>query len=279
MKERMPQQTEVYLTRHSTKAKQEESEYKQLSLSGVERAQERAKDLTEAVEQSDDGTIFFLGGNSIEDRTKSTLEVYSDELKRNFQDNEDVLFFGRDKIKDMSKDGYSSTAESLIEEIQQSPESKVIIDLPLYIKDIMKKESWYESTGEVKKGQLELLEKHGKDYTGAIKEWFKQVNNKQGSINPKEIAENYLNGIKRLEEFIKKFAPDRKINIVMIGHSFEIDALLTYLANDGKIDAEGFEKIGGKVVDETELSTIELKNEGQINLNYRGNDFVFKSQK
>lgn len=143
----------------------------------------------------------------------------------------------------------------------------------------MKKESWYESTGEVKKGQLELLEKHGKDYTGAIKEWFKQVNNKQGSINPKEIAENYLNGIKRLEEFIKKFAPDRKINIVMIGHSFEIDALLTYLANDGKIDAEGFEKIGGKVVDETELSTIELKNEGQINLNYRGNDFVFKSQK
>jgi broad specificity phosphatase PhoE len=94
--------------------------------------------------------------------------------------------------------------------------------------------------------------------------------------SPATMAESYLNGIRRLEDFVKKFSGERKVKIVVVGHSFHIDALLTYLSNNGKVDLEGFEKIGNNVIDTTEMSTIEPDEAGNLKVSYRGKEFVFK---
>ena len=132
-----------------------------------------------------------------------------------------------------------------------------------------------DEQGEIKQEWAKLLEKHWKNYSSAIKEWFKGKNT---DIDPKKIAKNYLHSIKRLETFVKRFTGNRKAKFVFVGHSFEIDALLTYLANDGRIDAEGFERIGDRVVDYNELSTIKFDKNGDIHTNYRGQDFVYKQK-
>lgn len=45
------------------------------------------------------------------------------------------------------------------------------------------------------------------------------------------------------------------------------------------VDLEGFEKLGSKVVDTTEMSTIEPDENGDLHLRYRGNDFICKLPK
>lgn len=269
--------SEAIFSRHSIKG--EGSEYEQLSPDGVEKAKKKAgEELVPLIESAEDGTVIFLGGNTNEARTASTLKVYSDQLKESFKGKENVIFFDRNQIKEESKkSGYLETARRLQEEADKNPKAKIVIDLPLLLKNFAKKDWWYEKDGSVKAEQEALLKKYGKDYSSAIKEWFGHggiINSEQRLPKPEEIAESYLDAIKRLENFIGEFSGMRKTKTVFAGHSFEIDALLTYLANDGKVTPEGFEKIGGKVIDTAELSFIEPDNEGNIHLKYRGEEFV-----
>ena len=83
--------------------------------------------------------------------------------------------------------------------------------------------------------------------------------------------------LQRLADFSRRFFPDRPLKIGLVGHSFIIDALLTYIANNKNISSEGFDKIGGDVVQETELSTIEFDEGNNLVLNYRGKKFPQKS--
>lgn len=269
--------SEAIFSRHSIKG--EGSEYEQLSPDGVEKAKKKAgEELVPLIESAEDGTVIFLGGNTNEARTASTLKVYSDQLKESFKGKENVIFFDRNQIKEESKkSGYLETARRLQEEADKNTKAKIVIDMPLLLKNFAKRDWWYEKDGSVKAEQEALLKKYGKDYSGAIKEWFGHggvINSEQRLPKPEEIAESYLDAIKRLENFIGEFSGMRKTKTVFAGHSFEIDALLTYLANDGKVTPEGFEKIGGKVIDTAELSFIEPDNEGNIHLKYRGEEFV-----
>ena len=268
---------EAIFSRHSIKG--EGSEYEQLSPEGVEKAKKKAEEeLVPLIEGAEDGTVIFLGGNSTEARTVSTLKIYSDELKDIFKERKDVIFFDRNQIKEQSKkSGYLNTARYIQEKADNNPKAKVVIDIPLTLKNLADKK-WFDEDGvSVNTEQLALLNRHGQDYNAAIKEWFMCegfLNGKQKLPKPVEVAENYLRAIKRLENFIGEFSGERKIKTVFAGHGFEIDALLTYLANDGKVTPEGFEKIGGKVIDTAELSFIEPDNEGNIHLKYRGEEFV-----
>ena len=65
-------------------------------------------------------------------------------------------------------------------------------------------------------------------------------------------------------QIAERYAKDRPISIGMVGHSWNLDALATYLANDGKVTPEGFEKIGGKLIGETQLGKIEIPEDAAI---------------
>lgn len=265
----------AFITRHSVSGKG--SEYEGLTPEGVEKAKESAKELATLIERTEKGSVVFFGGNTYETRTKSTLNAYFDELGEILKKNPDVIMFDHEQIQEEAKGGHLKAAYVLQEKADESPDSKVVVELPLTLRDFNKKEWFYSSDGEVRPEWDKLLTKHGKDYSSAIKEWFDRVDGGDESLpNPPEIAESYLKGISRLENFIKKFSSDRRVKVVVIGHSFLIDALLTYLANNGEVKSEGFEKIGGEVVDTTELSVIEPDSEGNLRLQYRGNEFVFK---
>ena len=79
-----------------------------------------------------------------------------------------------------------------------------------------------------------------------------------------------------MKEFARKHFPDRPLKIAVVGHSFELNALLTYLANRGHINKDGFDKIGGTTIDFTETAIIEL-GDGKIKTTYRGTSFEFEN--
>lgn len=280
MKEGMPNETEAIITRHTIKGKG--SEYEHLSPEGVDKAKERAKDFVQIIEKSAPGTVIFFGGSSYEQRTGSTLEVYADEVKKQVKYSPDVLFFDEEQIAEQAKVGHLASVQKIQESADKNPTAKVVIDFPLVLRDFEDREWLYDKEGTPKKEWMDMLDRYGKDYSSAIREWFSNqgvFDGKQVVPSPSTMAKSYLNGIKRLEDFVKKFSGERKVKIVVVGHSFHIDALLTYLANNGNVDLAGFEKIGNNVVDTTEMSTIEPDEEGNLKVSYRGNEFIFKQDK
>jgi phosphohistidine phosphatase SixA len=62
-----------------------------------------------------------------------------------------------------------------------------------------------------------------------------------------------LEGLKRINGFITKFLQNRPVTIGFVGHTPNIEALAIYLANNGIVDLEGFEKIGGKSFAEADV--------------------------
>src|SRR6056297_184606 len=90
-------ESEAFITRHSTRG--EGSEYEQLSPEGVEKAKERVDELQALIESAEAGSVFVMGGNTSEARTRSTLQVYVDELKSRLEGQDDYLFLEREEIK------------------------------------------------------------------------------------------------------------------------------------------------------------------------------------
>lgn len=267
------QNTEYWLTRHSKSGKGVD-DAPGLSQEGVDLARERAKTIAELVNNSVKGSVIFYGGVTSAPRTRSTAEIYVDEVENTLNEEgaEGVRFIKKEEIKeDAEKSGYLATARSIASEADRNPDEKVVIELPLFLKEFSMEKYLCEEDGVTVKPEWQaLLDKYGKDYTGAIREWF---DNKNGSIDPKQMAEEYLSGMRRLADFSRRFFPNRPLKIGLVGHSFIVDALLTYIANNNEISSEGFDKIGGDVVAETELATIQFDENGSPILNYRGQTF------
>ncbi len=266
--------TEYWLTRHSKSGEGVESS-PGLSEQGVELAKERAKTIAELVKSSENGTVIFYGGVSSTDRTRSTMELYTDEVEKILKESgENVSFIKKEEIKEQAdQSGYLKTANEIASRINNAPNDKVVIELPLFLKEFSMEGYLYEEDGiTVKPEWQKLLDKHGKNYSAAIKEWFgnSEVNI---AVDPGEMAKKYLSGIQRLADFSRRFFPDRPMKIGLMGHSFLIDALLTYIANNKNVSPEGFDKIGGNAVQETELSTIEFDKNNNPVLGYRGKKF------
>jgi len=266
---------EYWVTRHSKSGKDVEA-FPGLSQQGVEMARERAKTIVELIENSQKGSLILYGGVTSEPRTRSTTELYADEAERILKEHgETVRFIKKEDIKELAdQSGYLKTANEITTQINAVPEEKVVIELPLFLKEFSMEKYLYEEDGETVKPEWQkLLDQHGKNYTAAIEDWFSDPELSK-TIDPEEMARGCMKAMQRLESFARKFFPDRPVKIGFVGHSFLIDALLTYIANDGKISSDGFKKIGGEVVKETELATIEFDGDGGLHLQYRGKDFL-----
>ena len=99
-----------------------------------------------------------------------------------------------------------------------------------------------------------------------MRDWFEN-RGRIGDLvgpNPKEVAEEQMKGIARLREFAKKHFSDRPLIIGSVGHSWNLDALAVYLANDGEISKELFEKMNSTLIEDAGMIKIENKNGSQI---------------
>ena len=286
---------EFFVTRHSTKPREEDLEstiYPGISENGVELAKKRAEDIFNLIENAPEGSIIPLVGVSPMERTRSTMKVYSEELRKKIERKENIIFIPREEIQKLYKEekGVHKTIEKIKEKVRENPEAKVVIEYPLMLKALSDDKWWAledkDKPQEKRKlgpyiGHLGGIERFRRQRDKAIRRWFDEkgiVKGKQIGPNPIEIAERHLKTFKKLERFVRKIFPQKPLLIGVVGHSLEMDAFFTYLANNGDITSDGFEKIGGKEIKETERAKLILTPDGGIELKYRGQDFQYNPQ-
>lgn len=286
---------EFFITRHTKKPKGVESvakEYPGVSEEGVELAKKRVVDIISWVESLPNGSIIALLGISPMERTRSTMKIYAESLRESLKDKKGFILVTRDEIKNLYKEekGVHKTIEAIRKKIEENQTAKVIIEFPLVIKEFSDPK-WFNPEDKDKTlderrlspyiDHLGGIKRFREQRDQAIKQWFDEkgmVNNEQLGPNPKEIAEGHLRALYRLWNFTRKIFPDKPLNIVIVGHSLEMDAFFTFLANEGQINSRGFEKIGGLEFQETEPAKIKLNEDGTIELNYRGKSFIYKPE-
>lgn len=278
MESMKPVNNEAILMRHSKKPKGDDLEseqYNGISEKGVEMSQEKAKELLERLEQAEDGTIMFIGGNTDMIRTKSTARVYGDEAKRLVEESgdESVIILTEEDIRD-EKTGLTEKIRKIQEVINNNPDKKILIDFPLFLNEFKMGEGRWMKDGDYSPFTKKLLERNNDDEVACVRDWFSnegKIDDLEGP-NPTEVAESHIAGIERLNEFAKKQISDRPIIIGMAGHSWNLDAVATYLANEGKVTPEGFEKIGGKMIAENQSVEVVIEG-GKAKLKYADNEF------
>lgn len=276
----MPEKFEdFFATRHSVKPKGEDiesKEYPGISEKGVELARERARSILESLEKAEEGTVMFIGGVSEMVRTRSTARVFGEEIKRTAEEKgrENLMILTQKDIIDREK-GYSQTVKEVAERIKANPDKKILIDFPLFLKEFgLGLSRWRDKEGNDTPYIKELKKRNENDFTACLKDWIEnkgQIGDLQGP-NPTRVAEEQLEGIKRLREFAQKHIGERPLIIGTVGHAWNLDALTIYLANEGKVDLEGFEKVGGEVIGEAEMTQVEIDKKG-AKLNYKGKEY------
>lgn len=276
----MDSTTEVVIGRHSKKPRQEDptsQRYEGVSEAGVTLARERATTLLPLLENSKKGSILFLLGASEAHRTQSTLEIYGDELERIFADqSSEYLVLKRNTEK--SKRPLTSILD-ILNTIDSNPDKKIVVSFPLFVKEFSDATAgWVDKNGDPTEYYHLMMNKFGSDELNLVREWIKtegKANGLQGP-NPTQVAQQYLQGITRLQELIRREFPNRNIVIGVVGHSWNLDVLITYLA-EGKVDLESFDKVTQKegIIKETETAKITIGS-NEFEVNYRGETYTSK---
>jgi hypothetical protein len=276
-------ESSMFMTRHTIKPKGEDlksERYPGASERGVDLAKERAKEeILNMIEKAKPGTVVIISGASEVDRTKSAGEIYGDELQEVLKDNSDYLVVTRSEIQDMLSQKDGKALDKLTTIINSNPDKKIVIDFPLFLKEFgFGAGRWTEKDGNLTKYFQALLEKHNNDEMACVKDWIENEGRIDGSSlqgpNPAEMAKEHVAGLKRINDFARKLiGGSRPIMVGGVGHSVNLDATAIYLSNNGQVTMEGFEKLGGELIKETELMQLETK-DGKTTFNYRGKEFI-----
>lgn len=256
---------EFIFSRHAKKTGKEipdseKSEYFGVTKEGEMETREKAKDIAEIINNLPEKSIIVLGGVSKAVRARSTIEIYTDELKKIFKNREDIDF-----PMENLKESLSGKLKKLRELSKSGADKKLIIDFPFWIKQFAvspeKWREWFDYYAKMEKKKNEMSD---------IPDWME----KKIGPNPEKVAKDFMVGLKRENDFFKKFFPNNTVAFVDVGHSGELDALFTYLANNGIVSREGFEKIGNKGVGESEISELIFSKSGEIKFRYRDNEYA-----
>ncbi|MFZ2188636.1 MAG: hypothetical protein WAV73_03700 [Candidatus Moraniibacteriota bacterium] len=277
-------ESSMFMLRHTIKPKGEDlksERYPGASERGVDLAKERTKEeILSMIEKAKPGTVVIITGASEVDRTKSAGEIYGDELQELLKDNPGYLVITRSEIQDMrsQKEG-GNALNKLTEIVKSNPDKKIIIDFPLFLREFaFGAGRWTEKSGDPTEYFQALLKKHNNDEMACVKDWIEN----EGRIdklslqgpNPAETAKEHVAGLKRINDFARKLIGEsRPIMVGGVGHSVNLDATAIYLSNNGQVTMEGFEKLGGELIKETELMQLETK-DGKTIFNYRGKEFI-----
>ena len=264
--------SKFFITRHSIKPKGEDVEseqYKGLSRKGVELARSSARNILDDIENSPDNTVVFLGGVSDEVRTRSTMQLYGEELKKALAGRNDYVVITREDV---------GAGEGLLRKIRAicdaNPHKKIIVDAPVYLEELsLRKKGSLTKEGKPTPYLAKLLEMHGNNESEALRDYIRNNGEMDGlkGPNPEFIARSYQVGVERLEKFARKVIGNRPLVTGIVGHSFETDMYLAYVAGGGKVDLPSFEKIssGQGMIKETEKATFKMGHEF-TEIDYRG---------
>lgn len=131
------------------------------------------------------------------------------------------------------------------------------------------------------------MQRNNDNEFASVKEWIRSGGKltaadgtKLEGPNPLVTAKEYANSLKRLQNVCQKLFPGRPLIIQETAHSWDIDAFITYLTHEGKIDEAGFEEIAkgaeGKesIISEFESPVIKISSEG-ASIAYRGKTYKF----
>ncbi|MBR9706471.1 hypothetical protein GOV14_05525 [Candidatus Pacearchaeota archaeon] len=267
---------DFFLTRHSIKPKGndvEDKKYKGISKKGVALARKSSKDILKYIEKGPDNEVIFLGGVSDEIRTKSTADVYGQELKRMLKNDPNYVVITSEDVRWQT---YDKVAGQLKEFIDRNPDKKIIIDVPFFMNEFsLKSKGWLDKEGKPTPYLSKLLEIGGGDEEKALKYWMDNQGKIEGLVGPTplQVAKGYEQGVNMLQEYAKSQFGDRPYVVGIVGHSFEADTFLTYVAGSGQIDSNIYSQlsVGKGIIKETELASVNVKPD-VTTVSYRGED-------
>jgi len=185
---------------------------------------------------------------------------------------------------DMAKTpDYEDVLQQITEYLKnENPRKKIVIAFPAQLKGFSYgfHDRWTTNGGKKTEYFSEILKKHNNDHTPACLDWLEnqgiltiEDGRKIQGPNPTQVAKDYLESLRRLREFAGKHT-DRPIVIGAVGHQWDLDAVVTYLASGGKdVTIENFRKLVGDqekpLIGEAEMFDFSI-GEDQTTLNYRG---------
>jgi hypothetical protein len=261
-----------FFTRHTTRpggGEPESARFKGVSEKGVELARERAREILASLIHLEPGTVVFMGGTSEIPRTKSTMAIYGEEIKRIAMEEkrDDILVFLPEDLKDI--EGYSRKVAFLVDHITAHPEKKIVIDIPLFILEFSWVDDFTTKEGTWTPYVQALLKLHEGKGRKVFQDWLEHqgIHGELKGPHPKEVAKKQLAGLNRLRAFVTKYLPGRPIVIGCVGHSWSLDALAVYLANNGEVTVEAWNALNTKMIGETEMISI-MEKDGKPFLQY-----------
>lgn len=256
-------------------------EFSDLTKEGERQTRLQADQVAEEIRNLPGRSIVILGGVSDAVRTRSTLEVYEDELRKIFGNDKDVLFppYNKELLDDPPVPGkiYLRYLRSKLEQISSvrdslnQPENvhkKAIIQFPLWLKQFTASpEQWLEW-----KSYFDMIKNIPPDKE--IAHWFETGIGPK----PKAVAEGLMMGLIRQSRFYRKFFPDNDLLFINVDHSGELDALFTMLANQGLVNDAGFDKIGGAEIKTSEIGQLQFLQDGRIIFKYRDKQYIYNQE-
>jgi len=271
----------MFLARHADKGNGAMSQ-KHLGISdqGEREVRQYATRLQQMIEQSPQNAVFFLGACSEHQRTDATALAYMDKVSRGYNGREDVVVYvpkaierwqqekAQAKLPNMSTSipynnkGVSNltlreirdTIKETRKVIKDNPDKKVIVCLPLYLKDFsFFRHGWinpqtYDFNDYAKKileGRVELPEQE--QYGHLTRRWLET----QGRLdsfkgpNPQDCMGDFEKGVGRYKRFASRFAGGRPTYTGTFNHAWEADAYATKEATE-KLTPEAFDEVFGK---------------------------------
>jgi len=227
-----------------------------LSEKGVELARARARELLERLQQAEDGTVFaFMGATEME-RTKATIRVYEDEIRRIVtEDNiHDIDVFGESEYDHTQSIG--DNVRNITAELASRADRKAFISFPLQMNEFKLKDRWQNPDQSwASEYAQKIFAENDYDNARVVEAWLQNQGHLDGleGPNPQVVAEEQFAGIDRIKDFVGKLLPDRPVVVGFVGHTPNLEALNVYLQNGGRVDVEGFEKTGRKIFGETDI--------------------------
>lgn len=222
-----------FASRHSSRAFEASPnpEYPGLSEKGIELAREQAEKVVDIIIKSPQKSVVALCGISEAQRTRSTARIYTETAKEMVESqgldcvNVDINDFEHfdsitDKINNISEIG------------AEHPDSKIFFSWPLYIKQFMiGGDRWQNDDGTWASEYVESVFKDNNFDTDKVLNKVQEdfVAGKESAPNTEVIAEEQLDGVARLHNFLGKVFPDRNIVVGIIGHSPNLEIMARHM--------------------------------------------------
>ncbi len=230
-------------------------EFPELTQEGVKKAEETAQtDLLVILDRAPVGTVMFIGAKTDQERTGQTGEVYGNQLKKIAQERKDLIVLTKSDVDQVVRaQGTTKGIAAITDLIHKNPDKKIVIDYPLYIKQLgYEYQNRWTEDGKKTEYFDEILKKHNGNHAEGVHDWMQNngvLTTEDGRTieghKPEDVAKQYLEGIKRVHDFAKGHIGDRPIIIHGVGHQWDLDAVATYLAK-GHVTYEDFLDVMGR---------------------------------